>query len=61
MTRVFGQPVQIMDSVNFDVTEVEESVFDSEITTGVKIHGLFVEEQLYILPDQTNVDVIGDS
>ena len=57
VTHVFGQPVQIMDSENFDVTEVEESVFDSETTSGAKIHGLLVEEQLYILPDQTIIDV----
>ncbi|MHA1493033.1 MAG: 60S ribosomal export protein NMD3 [Candidatus Thorarchaeota archaeon] len=57
VTHVFGQPVQIMDSENFDVSEVEESVFDSEITSGEKIHGLLVEEQLYILPDQTIIDV----
>jgi len=57
VTHVYGQPVQIMDSENFDVTEVEESVFDSGITSGVKIHGLQVEEQLYILPDQAIIDV----
>jgi nonsense-mediated mRNA decay protein 3 len=57
VTYVFGQPVQIMDQVNFDVTEVEESAFDSEITSGAKIHGLFVEDRLYILPDQSNIEV----
>jgi nonsense-mediated mRNA decay protein 3 len=61
VTHVFGQPVQIMDSENFDVMEVEESVFDSEISSGVKIHGLFVEEQLYILPDQTILEVDDNS
>ena len=57
VTHVFGQPVQIMDSKNFDVIEVDESVFDSEITSGAKIHGLLVEDQLLILPDQTIIDV----
>ena len=57
VTYVFGQPVQIMDSENFDVSEIEESAFDSEITSGAKIHGLLVEEHLYILPDQTNLEV----
>ncbi|MGY5858212.1 MAG: NMD3-related protein [Candidatus Thorarchaeota archaeon] len=57
VTRVFGQPVQIMDSENFDVIEVEESVLDSEIASGAKIHGLLVEEQLHILPDQTIIHV----
>ena len=52
-----GQPVQIMDSENFDVTEVDESVFDSEITSGVKIHGLLIEEQLHILLDQSILDI----
>lgn len=56
VTHVFGQPVQIMDSVNFDVSEVEESAFDSEITSGATIHGLLVEDYLYILPDQTELD-----
>ena len=57
VTHVFGQPVQIMDSKNFDVTEVEASIFDSEIASGVKIYGLMIEEQLYILPDQTIIGV----
>jgi NMD protein affecting ribosome stability and mRNA decay len=57
VTHVFGQPVQIMDSKYFDVTEVEESIFDSEITSGAKIYGLLVEDQLYILPDQATIDV----
>ncbi|MFW9843643.1 MAG: 60S ribosomal export protein NMD3 [Candidatus Thorarchaeota archaeon] len=56
VTHVFGQPVQIMDSENFEVTEVEESVFDSEIISGEKIHGIIVEEQLHILPDQTIIE-----
>jgi NMD protein affecting ribosome stability and mRNA decay len=60
VTYVFGQPVQIMDSESFDVTEVEESAFDSEITAGMKIYGLFVEEQLYVLPEQTIIDLDND-
>ncbi len=57
VTHVYGQPVQIMDSENFDVIEVEESAFDSKIISGMKIHGLLVEDQLFILPDQTVIDV----
>lgn len=58
VTHVFGQPVQIMDSKNFDVTEVDESIFDFEVTSGMKIHGLMIEEQLYVLPDQKIIDII---
>jgi len=57
VTHVFGQPVQIMDSKYFDVTEIDESVFDSEIVSGAKIHGLLVDDQLYILPDQIIIDI----
>lgn len=57
VTHVYGQPVQIMDSKNFDVSEVEESVFDSEIVSGAKIYGLEIEDKLYLLSDQTTFDV----
>jgi hypothetical protein len=57
VTHVYGQPVQIMDSKNFDISEVEESAFDSEIISGAKIYGFLFEDQLYILPDQTHFDV----
>jgi len=55
VSYVDGQPVQIMDSIDFEVTEVEEDMFESEIITGSKIHGILIEEQLYILPDQTSI------
>jgi nonsense-mediated mRNA decay protein 3 len=58
VTHVFGQPIQIMDSESFEVSEIEESVLDSEITSGAKIHGFFFEDQLYILPDQTSIKPI---
>lgn len=57
VTYVYGQPVQIMDSKSFDIYEVEESAFGSEIISGAKIYGLFIEDQLYLLPDQTQFDV----
>ncbi len=57
VTHVYGQPVQIMDSKSFDISEVEESAFDSEIITGAKIYGLLIEDQLHLLPDQTHFDV----
>lgn len=57
VTHVYGQPVQIMDSKSFDISEVEESAFDSEIISGAKIYGIVIEDQLYLLPDQTLFDV----
>jgi len=57
VTHVYGQPVQIMDSNSFDISEVEESAFDFEIISGAKIYGLLFEDQLYLLPDQTQFDV----
>jgi nonsense-mediated mRNA decay protein 3 len=56
VTHVFGQPIQIMDSKSFEVSEIEESVFDSEIESGEKVHGFVFEEKLYILPDQTTIN-----
>jgi len=57
VTYVDGQPVQIMDSVNFDVIEIEEDMFESEINSGTKIYGIILEDQLYILPDQSSIVV----
>ena len=54
VTYVDGQPVQIMDSNTFDVTEIEEEMFESEIVPGSKVYGILIEDQLYLLPDQTS-------
>ena len=48
-TYSYGQPVQIMDAVSFEITEVDQSMFDSEISVGDKIYALQLEEELYIL------------
>lgn len=54
VTYVDGQPVQIMDSIDFEVIEVEEKMFESEIKSGSKVYGILFEDQLFILPDQTS-------
>ena len=51
-TYSYGQPVQIMDALTFEVLEVEQSIFDSEIAVGEKVYALQIEEELYILAKQ---------
>ncbi len=57
VTYIDGQPIQIMDSINFEVIEVEEDMFESEIISGSKVYGILIEDQLYILPDQVSIVV----
>ncbi len=51
-THVYGQPVQLMDSVTFEITEIDESLLDDTIETGATVYGLIIEDQLYLLPTQ---------
>jgi nonsense-mediated mRNA decay protein 3 len=51
-TYAYGKPVQIMNTKSFEVQEVEQPLFDSEVITGSKIHVLRIEDEIYILPDQ---------
>ncbi|MFW9956052.1 MAG: 60S ribosomal export protein NMD3 [Candidatus Thorarchaeota archaeon] len=50
-TYSYGQPVQIMDATSFEVLEVEQSIFESDIAVGDKIYALQLEEKLYILSE----------
>jgi nonsense-mediated mRNA decay protein 3 len=54
-TYSYGQPVQIMDAISFEVLEVEQSVFTSEITAGERIYALQLDDELYILPAESDV------
>jgi len=54
-TYTYGQPVQIMDSISFEILDVEQSVFESEIAAGEKIYALQLEDELYILPHQNQL------
>ena len=49
-TRVYGKPVQLMDSKTYEIREIDESLFDSEIETGSAVYGLMVDEEFYLLP-----------
>ncbi len=51
-THVYGQPVQLMDSVTFEITEIDESLLDDTIETGATVYGLVIEEEFYLLPTQ---------
>jgi nonsense-mediated mRNA decay protein 3 len=55
-TYSYGQPVQIMDSISFEVLEVNQSIFESEIAVGEKIYALQFDEELYILPEQSQIN-----
>jgi NMD protein affecting ribosome stability and mRNA decay len=51
-TRVYGQPVQVMDSKNFEITELDESLFDDDIKVGTKVYGLILDDEFYLLPPE---------
>ena len=49
-TRVYGQPVQLMDSETYEIREIEESLLDDEIEAGTSVKGLIIDEEFYLLP-----------
>jgi len=49
-TRVYGQPVQLMDSETYEMREIEESLLDEEIEAGSSVKGLIIDEGFYLLP-----------
>ncbi|MFX1559396.1 MAG: 60S ribosomal export protein NMD3 [Promethearchaeota archaeon] len=49
-TRVYGQPVQLMDSVTFDYREIDESLLDEEVEAGTTVYGLVIDDEFYLLP-----------
>jgi len=49
-TRVYGQPVQIMDSETFVITEIDESLLDEDVEVGTSVYGLIIDEEFYLLP-----------
>ena len=50
VTYVFGQPIQLMDSITYETLEVDEKYIDFGVEVGENIQGLEVDEKLYILP-----------
>ena len=51
-TRVYGQPVQLMDSETFVYREIDESLLSEDIEAGATVHGLIIDEQFYLLPSK---------
>ncbi|MHA2221129.1 MAG: 60S ribosomal export protein NMD3 [Candidatus Thorarchaeota archaeon] len=49
-TRVYGQPVQLMDSENYDIREIDEAILDESIQTGSKVHGFMYDDEFFLLP-----------
>jgi nonsense-mediated mRNA decay protein 3 len=49
-TRVFGQPVQLMDSETFEIREIDDALLDEDIEVGTTVNGLIVDEEFYLLP-----------
>ncbi|MFW9794683.1 MAG: NMD3-related protein, partial [Candidatus Thorarchaeota archaeon] len=49
-TRVYGQPVQLMDSKNYDIREIDEALLDESIEAGSTVHGLLLDDEFYLLP-----------
>ncbi|MFX1483009.1 MAG: 60S ribosomal export protein NMD3 [Promethearchaeota archaeon] len=50
-TRVHGKPVQLMDSENYNIREVDETLLDPSIEVGLTVHGLLLEDEFYLLPN----------
>lgn len=51
-TRVYGQPVQLMDSETFEITEIDESLLDDDTDAGATVYGLVIDEAFYLLPTE---------
>ncbi len=51
-TRVYGQPVQLMDSETFEITEIDEALLDVTIEAGAKVYGLILDEEFFLLPPE---------
>ncbi|MHA2358718.1 MAG: hypothetical protein ACXAB5_00455, partial [Candidatus Thorarchaeota archaeon] len=51
-TRVYGQPIQLMDSETFEITEVDESLLEDDIEVGTTVYGLIIDEEFYLLPQE---------
>ncbi len=57
VTHVYGQPVTLMDSLNYETLEVDEILFDFEITAGMTVYGLQLDDKFYVLPNQSEIDI----
>lgn len=51
-TRVYNQPVQLMDSETYEIREIEESLLEDSIETGATVYGLVLDEEFYLLPPE---------
>ncbi len=51
-TRVYGQPVQLMDSKTFEMREIDEDHLDDDIEAGTTVFGLVVDEEFFLLPTE---------
>jgi len=51
-TRVYGQPVQLMDSKTFEIRELDESLLDDDIEAGATVYGLVIDEEFFLLPPE---------
>lgn len=56
VTYVYGQPVTLMDSSNYETKEIDAAAFDFDIETGTIVHGAIFEDIFYILPNQIEID-----
>ncbi|MFW9789400.1 MAG: 60S ribosomal export protein NMD3 [Candidatus Thorarchaeota archaeon] len=51
-TRVYGQPVQLMDSETYEIREIDEDLLDESIEAGSSVYGLLVDEEFFLLPTE---------
>ena len=51
-TKVYGQPVQLMDSESYEIREVDEALFDESIESGSTVYGLILDDEFYLLPSE---------
>jgi nonsense-mediated mRNA decay protein 3 len=51
VSNVYGQPIQLMDSVSYEILELEPTEFTQGIESGATINLLQYEEKWYIVPN----------
>ncbi|MFW9845969.1 MAG: 60S ribosomal export protein NMD3 [Candidatus Thorarchaeota archaeon] len=52
VSHVYGQPVQVMDSLTFEVHDIEEKDLLFEVSSGQTIFALKLEEKIHLLPPE---------
>jgi NMD protein affecting ribosome stability and mRNA decay len=50
VTKVYGQPVQLMDSKTFEMFEIDDELLSQDMKEGETTFGIVLDERVYPLP-----------